>query len=279
MYAYAQTNIQLLNQLHQAGYSHVELQSVANAYKLAVRLFTGRFRPSGKTFIAHLVGTASILAKLQVPDRLIIVGLLHAVYSHGDFGTGQTGISTAKQKQILQVISPEIEEYIARYTALKWDLEIGTIVHRQIDTLDEIERDVLLIRLANELEERLDLGILYCGDAKYYRYTERDRHLPEMAEKLGYSRLAAEFDTVLKELAEAELPEAICNPTKQEYSTLVTPNSCQRKLSVLFHQVTARRIHYLKTLAAQLLQLARIGEAKPPNSGSESKNQKVKTLP
>ncbi len=279
MYAYAQTNIQLLNQLHQAGYSHFELQSIANAYKLAVQLFTGRFRPSGKTFIAHLVGTASILTQLQVSYQLIIAGLLHAVYSHGDFGTGQTGISKAKQKQVVQVIGQEIEEYIARYTVLKWDLEIVPILHRQIDPLDKIERDVLLVRLANELEERLDLGILYCGDAKYQRYAERDRHLPEMAEKLGYPRLAAAFDTVLKELAEAELPEAICNPTKREYSTLMTPNSCQRKLSVFLRQVTAHRIHHWKTLAAHLLHLDRIGEAKPPNSGSQGEHQNVKALP
>ncbi|MBW4661155.1 MAG: hypothetical protein KME15_20965 [Drouetiella hepatica Uher 2000/2452] len=255
MHLYAQTNIQLFNQLHQLGYSHVELESISNAYKLAVQLFTGRFRPSGKTFIAHLVGTASVLAQLRVSYKLVVAGLLHAAYSHGDFGAGQTGRSKAKQKQVVQAIGQEIEEYIARYTALQWNMAIIPIIHQQIDILDDIGRDVLLVRLANELEERLDLGILYCGDSKSQRYAERDRHLSEMAEKLGYPTLAAEFETVFKEIAAAELAREICNPTKQEYSTLVTPNSCQRKLPILFQQATAYQIYHLKALATHLLHL------------------------
>jgi (p)ppGpp synthase/HD superfamily hydrolase len=37
-------------------------RAVASAYELTATLMTGQFRASGKTFIAHLVGTASILA-------------------------------------------------------------------------------------------------------------------------------------------------------------------------------------------------------------------------
>ncbi|NJP21002.1 MAG: hypothetical protein HC763_20665 [Hydrococcus sp. CRU_1_1] len=86
MYVYAQTNIQLFNQLRDRGYSNAELQEIFNAYQLTIELFTGQFRASGKTFIAHLVGTASILTHLRVSSKLIAAGLLHAAYSQGDFG-------------------------------------------------------------------------------------------------------------------------------------------------------------------------------------------------
>ncbi len=61
MRSYDQTNIQLFNQLRHAGYSQMELKLVRDAYELAMDLFTGRFQPSGKSFMAHVVGTASIL--------------------------------------------------------------------------------------------------------------------------------------------------------------------------------------------------------------------------
>lgn len=243
MHLYAQTNLQLFNQLNRLGYSRFEVKSVSNAYKLVVQLFTGRFRPSGKTFIAHLVGTASILAQLQTSYQLVIAGLLHAVYSHGDFGAAQTGMTKTKRQQVERIVGQDIEEYVVRYTSLKWGLESIPAVLQQLDTLDEVGRNVLLMRLANELEERLDLGILYCGDAKYQRYAERDRYLPEIAQKLGYPTLAMEFDIVFKELVEAELAATICHSTEQEYSTLVTPNSCQRKLSVFVQQTLARTLN------------------------------------
>jgi (p)ppGpp synthase/HD superfamily hydrolase len=57
--AYAQTNIELLNQLRRLGYGEADLVRVRRAYEIALRLFTACFRPSGNTFLAHLVRTAT----------------------------------------------------------------------------------------------------------------------------------------------------------------------------------------------------------------------------
>ncbi|NJL09588.1 MAG: hypothetical protein HC908_03475 [Calothrix sp. SM1_7_51] len=60
--------------------------------------------------------------------------------------------------------------------------------------MSEIDRDVLLIRLANELEEYLDNGMLYCGASKQTLYSNHAYNLViEMAEKLGHNSLADEF--------------------------------------------------------------------------------------
>jgi hypothetical protein len=68
MYPFAQTNLQLFHQLRNAGYDEADLVCIHQAYQLACQVFTGFFRGSGKPFIAHLVGTASILATLETAE-------------------------------------------------------------------------------------------------------------------------------------------------------------------------------------------------------------------
>lgn len=244
MHPYAQTNIQLLNQLRRDGYSNTDLTLVSNAYKLVMQLFTGSFRASGKTFIAHLVGTASILGHLHVDGKIITAGLLHATYAQGDFGgIGKQGISEAKRKQIWHFTNQEIEEYIARYTTLTWNEQTIAEIYKQLDEFDQSDRDVLLIRLANELEEYLDLGIVYCGDTKYQQYIHREGHLlVEMAEKLGYPTLATELASAIEENVLAEIPTELCNPTGRQYSSQIPPNSYQIRLLAWFYQTIGNRI-------------------------------------
>jgi (p)ppGpp synthase/HD superfamily hydrolase len=251
MHFYAQTNIQLLNQLRQSGYSNHELLSIANAYGLLMRLFTGRFRPSGKTFVAHLVGTASILAHLHVPSEVITAGLLHAAYSHGDFGgTGKRGISVAKREQVKQVVGQNVEEYIARYTTLRWKTDTVPTIYNQLQKLDPLDRQVVLIRLANELEERLDLGLLYCGDFKHQQYGTRDGHLMiEMAQQLGFPTLATQLEQAFQQTASEKLPAELCNPTGLGYSTLIIANSCQNRPLVSFYQIMTRAVDYGRSFA------------------------------
>ena len=86
MHSFAQTNIQLVNQLQRDGYHSSEIELVVRSYELAMRVFTGLFRSCEKTFIAHLVGTASILSKHRAPLNVVVAGLLHSAYTVGDFG-------------------------------------------------------------------------------------------------------------------------------------------------------------------------------------------------
>lgn len=231
---YAQTNIQLFNQLRRDDYSNTEISCILNAYKLAMCLFTGCFRPSGKTFIAHLVGTASILSSLHLPAKVVAAGLIHAAYASRDFGNGEKGISDAKREQIRRAVGKEVEEYVARYKALKWNEKTLPAIRDRLDALAPIDRDVVLIRLANELEEHLDLGLLYCGDGKHQQYTNHGGHLMvEMAEKLGFPTLAIELARVFKETASAEIPMELRNQSDRESSFLLVPKSYQRRLSVV----------------------------------------------
>src|SRR5262245_55818099 len=107
---YAQTHLQLLNQLRDHGYSSADLVSVERAHAYARELFTGSYRASGKPFICHLIGTASVLASLTMPVTAVAAGLLHAAYPLGDFGTGWLGSSALKRAQVRQRMGGVIED-------------------------------------------------------------------------------------------------------------------------------------------------------------------------
>ena len=97
MHDLAQTNLQLYNQLVARGWSDPELASARRAYELATDLFAGQLRPSGKTFVAHLVGVASALVTSGARAELVVAGLVHAAYTHGDFGDGRWDAAESKR--------------------------------------------------------------------------------------------------------------------------------------------------------------------------------------
>src|SRR5262245_40721278 len=208
---YAQTNLQLYRQLAAEVYSPAEIGMVAEAYELGIRLFPGTYRGSGKQFLDTLVGHASVLASLRARTPLVATGLLHAAYTHGEFGDGWRGMSMAKRAEVRRAVGREVEDLIARYTELRWDRLTIPEIHDRLDRLTSVERDVLLVRLANELEDHLDLGILYLADRERRReYMQEDLPLAiEMAERLGASALAKSLAETFAEVASAELPPAL----------------------------------------------------------------------
>jgi (p)ppGpp synthase/HD superfamily hydrolase len=119
VHSYAQTISQLYRQLQQNGYSVTDMCRIRDAYELAVELFSGYFQSSGKLLIAHVVGTASILASLRLPVEVVAAGLLHNVYWNGDFGDGRRGITEARREQVRGVVGKEVEQYLARFATLR----------------------------------------------------------------------------------------------------------------------------------------------------------------
>lgn len=221
IHSYAQTNLQLYNQMLKAGYSEEELIGINNAYKLAIELFTAVYRPNGKPFISHLVGTASILAAQQAPATVVSAGLLHATYTHGLFPDPGNGITHAKRQRVRLSVSSEVEELVAKYTLLPW--EIGKIrdLRDRVTSLDTQERQVVLMRLANEVEDHLDLGILYGSKDKSAKLDFKV--LVELAKEIGSVALANELAQVLSESASAKIPDVLRRTEKQSFIAISIP--------------------------------------------------------
>lgn len=218
MHSYAQTNLQLCNQILGAGYSECELRCVVKGYELAMRLFAERFRASGKTFIAHLVGTASILVAQNAPVNVVAAGLLHAAYTRGNFGDHQSGMTKTKRKYIAREMGEVVEALVAHYTSLIWNSETISLARHGLDTLSQIERDVLLIRLANELEEHLDLGVLYWRKDNYIN-KETEGLMIDLANDIGHPALAEQLAQAFRATAMTELPPVLSREGKTSFDS------------------------------------------------------------
>jgi (p)ppGpp synthase/HD superfamily hydrolase len=251
---YAQTNLQLYTQLRGAGYSDEQLSLVRSGYDLAMRLCTASFRGSGKPLLAHLVGTASILASIRQPVEIVTAGLLHAAYALGDFGEGRMGMTDSKRQRVRQAVGARVEDLVARYTLFDWNRNTIPSIRERVDTLTQIEREVLVIRLANELEDHLDLGVLYCGNGEKRREYIRSplNQSVDMARRLGLTELAAELDRRFNETLAADLPVALRNP--HDYTFVQPPASHAPRPKVALRQFLdhrprlARVIHPIASL-------------------------------
>lgn len=222
---YAQTSLQLFNQMRRAGYTQDDLATVRRAYDLAMRLFTSEYRGSGKPLLAHLVGTASVLVSLRARTPLVAAAVLHAAYLFGEFGDGRRKSSPAKRDLVRQAVGTDVEELITRYDDLRWEPEHVPRIHARLKTMTPEEREVLLLRLANELEDHVDLGVLYCGNADGRRAAIRSwlGLSVDMARQLGQPVLAAELDRVFQEVLSDDLPAVLRQPHK--YTHRVPPAS------------------------------------------------------
>jgi hypothetical protein len=123
-------------------------------------------------------------------------------------------MSGPKRAEMRRAIGEEIEDLIARYTRLTWRPSTIPEIRARLDAMTPTERDVLLVRLANELEDHLDLGILYLADAERRRdFMQSD--LPaaiEMAERLGFPALARDLAEALAEVARGRIAPGIPRP-------------------------------------------------------------------
>lgn len=237
MHTYAQTNVQLFNQLRSEGYSQEERAFISDTYEFGMRIFAGLYLASGKPFIDHLIGTASILVSLHAPVEVVAAGLIHAAYLHGDFGSIRKGVSKSKREQVRRAVGEPIEEYIFRYDRLPLGLQQIAAIHEHFDDLDALDRTVLLIRSANELEHHLDLGSLYFPGEKqqrgHQRYMEAYGPLVvAMTERLAFRSLGAEITTAFGKIASVKPPLEPCVRCKDTDAYLVAPGSYRQRFSV-----------------------------------------------
>lgn len=235
----AQTNIQLFNQLSQVGYSSKEIDSTFRCYELVKNLFNDDFRGSGKTFISHLIGTSSILASFKSPIAIVNAGLLHAAYSDGQFDGETVGISDRKRDYLKKIVGEETESYIAEYTNFPWR-QAGFInqVLNKVDYLNSMEKSLVLMRLANELEEHWDFGILYCDNVEErLEFVEiYGNCLVDLAQALGYSVLANELNQIFKAVKMTTIPKNLRSQPNPRYSSFSLNNRTNVRSSVLESQ-------------------------------------------
>jgi hypothetical protein len=235
---YAHTSVGLRRQLRRLGWNDADVRRVEDAYEIGMRLFTAQFRPTGDTFLSHLVRTASILAEVGAPPAVVVAGLLHSAYTHGEFGDGRRWPSEAKRAELRSGVGSESEGLVHRYADFAWR-DVLASRPESIRALSPDARDVLLIRLANELEQCLEVP---APDACEYL-----RRGADAARLLGQPRLAAALESAEAESAGAPVAEnGYRRRTGAQYyagpmaSFLLPPRSYRLRLTVVLRNVLRR---------------------------------------
>lgn len=228
---YAQTSIQLFNQLQRDGYRDAQLRLIADAYFLAAHLFAERFEASGKCFLAHVIGTASILSAIAAPAELVAAGLVHNVYRNGDFGDYRKKITKSKRRRIRKILGEKAEQYAYRFATRRWNSEGLREMHKQLSEMQELDREVVLLYLADQLEKQLDLEILYRKDYEQRRqyYREFGPLLVDTARLLGHSILSHQLQEAFQATLGSTVPAELRSRSSNQYSYLCIPESCRHK--------------------------------------------------
>ncbi|MDU8945540.1 HD domain-containing protein [Ovoidimarina sediminis] len=156
---WSQTIVSLVLLADKAGWTDNDLKRLWTAYDLAIELFSGRCRGSGRPFICHLVGTSALALRYGGSKDEVIAALLHAAYPQGDFGTAINGFNHKKSTEMELAVGHKVERLLNLYSttdAGNWLLEM---MQRQPKSISEEERSVIFIRLVNELEDAFDLTV------------------------------------------------------------------------------------------------------------------------
>ena len=170
--------------------------------------------------------------------------LIHSVYRNGDFRDGRKRICEGRRKVVRNAVGKEVEAYVYRFEGCRWNSKTIPVIRDTLHTANATERNVVLMRLANELEHHLDHEILYYYDLEgHRRFIDRHGHMMiDMAKALGFPMLIAELSRVFREAILIDIPADIREQasrdrsfpvirTRQE-STVIGPNSCRQRISV-----------------------------------------------
>lgn len=216
----AQTNIAFYKQLRAAGWETAHLVEMRDCYEFATTLFAGHCRASGKPFLAHLVGTASILAALGVEPATVAAGLLHAAYDQGDFGITRW---RNRRARVRVAIGGAAETLVWIYHERGWN-DLAVVRARDgLDTLTKIDRTIVLMRLANELDDNLDLEMRYCHSAKDQHRKHRDAIIA-IARALHQPALAHALEEVYREADDGSWADSLAMNRAKSYQ-LASPFS------------------------------------------------------
>jgi hypothetical protein len=259
MHELAQTNLQLYNQLAEASWSQSELATIRRAYELATDVFAGQLRPSGKTFVAHLVGTASALHIAGARPELVCAGLLHAAYTHGDFGDGRRDAAERKRTIVRSAIGVDAEALVADYASVRYTTATVADWLARAPVLGTREHELALIRLANEVDVHTDLGARYfdrtepvgASDAQFVA-------LAEVADRLDAPLLAELIRSTSTAEHEVDVPEVLWSTATRSSTT--APRSYRLRLGLaLRRSALAAKLRRMPAVRSAVRFMRRVG--------------------
>jgi hypothetical protein len=225
----AQTNLQLYNQVRLEGRTPDDLAMIRRCYELSVALYSGAFQGDGKPFVAHTVGVASIMGHLGVSSAIVGAACIHNVYGNGNFGDGQSEVASPRRRRyVADAVGDEVEGIVYRFRSFRIHSDSIREIASRLDQLDERDRDLVTMDLADHLEKYVDHGVLYFGDGTWVTgfIENHGKDLIEIANRLGHPQLAVALADAFADTARQDVPPELRREKEHRAIELVMPQSC-----------------------------------------------------
>jgi hypothetical protein len=201
----AQTNLQLIGELVRSGWNAADLKRIDASYSLATRSLGHLFRPDGRPFVAHLCGTASLVAREGASPDTIVAALLHAIFAQGHMARNG-GASAANKRAVADVAGTRAVEIILAYDALPWKSEPILKLANSGTPPVGLQREALLIRLANEADDNVDGAAALSSKQRYAGRPDLLEAVDKLAGLLEAPGLAVALRTGLAQADQLNLP-------------------------------------------------------------------------
>jgi hypothetical protein len=137
-----------------------ELADLMQAYTLIEPMFTGWCRASGRPFLCHLIGTASLMLQHGGTRDEVLAALAHAVIESGAYGRWGTRPRGEVRALVADVLPPGSLRHVEAYSVFDWRSFINAAEHDLPGSLQKVDQTVLKLRIVNEIDDSLDWPFL-----------------------------------------------------------------------------------------------------------------------
>ncbi len=227
----ARSNVQLYNQLQAQNRPSGELRLIRRAYELTSQLYSGAYQADDKPFVMHVVAVASVLVALALPSEMIAAALLHNVYNNADFGDGvRRTITPRRRARVIDAVGERVEYLVRRFAELRLDRNLDRLL-AEVERMDQTDRQLITMDLADLLEKHLDLGVLYFGQNRWVTgfVTTRIADLETLAARLGHPLLGEALAKAVDTVQRASIDPVLRSADDRKYLCYKPPLSYRLK--------------------------------------------------
>lgn len=244
---YAFTFPQLVAQAMELGRGDDNIARLHTGYDLAERMADGLYRSQGCPFINHLVRTSSIVLAHGGSINQALAAMLHSAYMLDCFHFSRRRAFRPKDRDYLSnAVGADVEGIVWEYYRLGWGKrELITAHVENLPSYGPVIKSVLFARLANELEDYLDLAVQYRASYSYRnRIASFGGLCIELANRLGVPDLGQ----ALKEAYDATLSRQIPAVAVREHINAYELPRRHFREQTMFEHATTKAVMLLRKL-------------------------------
>lgn len=214
-YDYVSSLPRLLRQCLRRGDSREQVMELMSTFDIACQFHGSSFRASKKTFIEHLVRTASILVSHAAPMDMVKASLLHAIYMGHTSSSMHLECNGRNRSRLRQLVGAHVEAVVhAYFLASPGDPGSVKMDRDKINETPIPEAQASVVRIANDIEDLLDHAALLERKSLSDFRRVLEAH-GAVARACGYHAMVEEFE------ARIEMAERL--PTTGDVESGVAP--------------------------------------------------------